>query len=154
MPVTRAVGSATLAAAAALAGGAAWGCELRASEHRSGRELLRAALDSAAPELRVSFVHSVLGTPVLDRYLWRDGRWVLVEERFDGEGYGLPHVAAPGEQLERVAQGWRLVLARPVEPLVVRPLAAQRMRLELDGGRSWLLAELSTQAIELVTDGC
>lgn len=139
---------------ALIAGEAMAACELRATEHRTGRELLRAAMPaSATPEMRISFVHSVLGTPVEDRYAWRDGQWVLVEERFEGEGYGLPHAAGEGERLERTAAGWRLVLARTIEPLVVRPLLAQRMRLTLDGGRSWLLGELSTQAVELRLEG-
>ncbi|MBL8340248.1 MAG: DUF1850 domain-containing protein [Rubrivivax sp.] len=147
------------AAAAVLACGAAAGsaqaCELRAFEHRSGREVLRAPLAAgAAPELRVSFVHSVLATPVEDRYLWRDGAWLLVEERFQGEGYGLPHAAGPGERLERTESGWRLVLERPVVPLVVRPLLAQRMSLTLDGGRSWLLGVLTAHAVELRAEGC
>ena len=129
--------------------------ELRASEHRSGREVLRAPLVSGGvPEMRVSFVHSVLGTPVEDRYEWRGAGWVLVEEFFDGQGYGLPHAAGVGERLERTDTGWRLRLARPVEPLVVRPLLAQRMRLTLDGGRSWLLGELTTQSLELRLHGC
>lgn len=130
-------------------------CELRAMEHRSGRELLRAPLAGAGvPELRVSFVHSVLGTPVEDRYQWRAGTWVLIEERFEGEGYGLPHAAEAGERLERTATGWRLHLERSVEPLVVRPLLAQRMRLTLDDGRTWLLGALTTQAVELRAEGC
>lgn len=142
-------------------------CELRAFEHRSGREVLRAPLGAAAaasaalpsstpavPELRVSFVHSVLGTPVEDRYQWRAGTWVLVEERFEGEGYGLPYAAGKGERLERTAGGWLLRLQRPIEPLVVRPLLAQRMRVSLDDGRSWLLGELSAQAVLLRAVGC
>lgn len=167
------------ALAAALAGlaagtaatNAARACELRALEHRSGREVLRvpftgtasaaataatgaATSATAEPELRVSFVHSVLGTPVEDRYRWRNGGWVLVEEHFDGVGYGLPEAAGAGERLERTPHGWRLLLERPIEPLVVRPLLAQRMRVTLDGGRSWLLGELSTQAVELRAEGC
>ncbi len=141
--------------AAALGCAAAGACELRAQEHRSGRELLRASLaGSGVPEMRVSFVHSVLGTPVEDRYQWRAGTWVLLEERFEGQGYGLPYAAEAGERLERTPEGWRLHLERPIEPLVVRPLLAQRMRLTLDDGRTWLLGHLTTQAVELRTEGC
>jgi len=152
-------GAACAAAAVLLGAGApAAACELRAHEHRSGREVLRAPLKAVAaegmPELRVSFVHSVLATPVEDRYLWRAGAWVLVEERFEGEGYGLPHAADEGERLERTPNGWRLHLSRRVEPLVVRPLLAQRMRLTLDDGRTWLLGELTTQSVELRLEGC
>ena len=158
--VAKRAACATVAAAALLgAAGAATGCELLVKEHRTGRGVLRASLagglpTQGVPELRVSFVHSVIGTPVEDRYQWRAGTWVLVEERFDGEGYGLPHAAEAGERLERTPDGWRLHLARPVEPLVVRPLLAQRMRLTLDDGRTWLLGHLSTQSLELRVLSC
>lgn len=157
--VSRATSAILAAGALLVATGSATACELLAKEHRTGREVLRASLASGVsaqgvPELRVSFVHSVIGTPVEDRYQWRAGTWVLVEERFDGEGYGLPHAAEPGERLERTPEGWRLHLARPVEPLVVRPLLAQRMRLTLDDGRTWLLGQLSTQSLELRLQGC
>lgn len=151
----RAVAGALLGLAAVSAASVASACELRAQEHRTGRELLRASLGGGGvPQLRVSFVHSVLGTPVEDRYQWRAGTWVLVEENFEGEGYGLPHGAGSGERLERTASGWRLNLERPIEPLVVRPLLAQRMRLSLDDGRTWLLGHLTTQSVELRAEGC
>lgn len=154
-PVTLTALAGLMALAALAAAGPAAACELRAQEHRSGREVLRAPLGGqGVPELRVSFVHSVLATPVEDRYQWRAGSWVLVEERFEGEGYGLPHAAEAGERLERTADGWRLHLARPVEPLVVRPLLAQRMRLTLDDGRTWLLGHLTTRSVELRIEGC
>ena len=161
MTPRRAARRAALLASVALLGavGAATACELLAKEFRSGREVLRAPLAGGmsaqgVPGLRLSFVHSVLGTPVEDHYQWRAGTWVLVEERFEGEGYGLPHVAEAGERLERTPEGWRLHLARPVEPLVVRPLLAQRMRLTLDDGRTWLLGQLTTQSLELRLLGC
>ncbi len=135
----------------ALAGGAA-ACELVLSEHRSGLELKRLPMSAAVPELRIAFEHSVLGTTVIDRYRFvPEAR--LVEERFDGQGYGLPHAAGPGETLSRDAQGWRLLLDRAVHPLVVRPLPQQRMRLLL-GGHEWLLGTFSQQAIELRAHGC
>lgn len=141
-------------AAACLAGvaSATSACELVLREHRSGAELLRLPLDASAPELRIAFEHSVLGTTVIDRYRFTP-RARLVEERFDGEGYGLPYAAGPGETLERDASGSRLRLDRSVDPLVVRPLPQQRMRLLLDG-REWLLAAFSTQAIEMTVRGC
>ncbi|MCW5635979.1 MAG: DUF1850 domain-containing protein [Rubrivivax sp.] len=140
----------------AASGAPAAACELVALEHRSGREVLRVPLAAAseAPELRLGFVHSVLGTPVEDRYRWHRGAWLLVEERFEGQGYGLPHAAGPGERLERTPTGWRLQLARTVHPIVVRPLPAQRMRLALADGRTWLLGGLTTQAVELRAEGC
>ena len=89
-------------------------CELVLSEHRSQRELMRLPLDPAKPRADVAFTHSVLGTPVLDRYVWRHSaqgwRAHLVEERFEGEGYGLPSAAGPGERLLRHGAGWRLLL--------------------------------------------
>jgi hypothetical protein len=140
------------AAAACLCSAGAWPCELVLTEHRSGAELQRLPLDAQAPEVRIAFEHSVLGTPVVDRYRFTP-RARLVEEQFDGQGYGLPHAAGPGESLQRSVSGWRLLTDRSVDPLVVRPLPQQRMRL-LAGGREWLLSAFSTQAIEFTARGC
>jgi len=131
---------------------AAAACELVLSEHRSGAELKRLPLDAAAPQVRIAFEHSVLGTTVIDRYRFAPQAH-LVEERFDGQGYGLAHAAGPGETLIRDGAGWRLLLDRLVDPLVVRPLPLQRMRLLL-GEREWLLGAFSDQAIELNARGC
>ena len=141
-----------LAACLLTAAATAAACELVLSEHRSGAELTRLPLDAAAPQVRIAFEHSVLGTTVIDRYRFAPQAH-LVEERFDGQGYGLPHAAGPGETLTRDAAGWRLLLDRRVHPLVVRPLPLQRMRLLL-GEREWLLGALSDQAIELNARGC
>lgn len=127
-------------------------CELIVSEHRSARLLLRVPLPDA--RLRIGFVHSVLGTPVEDHYVHRGGAWHLVEERFEGQGYGLPHAAAPGERLETDGATSRLRLDRRVDPLVVRPLPAQRMRVLLDDGRQWLLGDLARTAVQLSVAGC
>lgn len=129
---------------------AALGCELVLREHRSERVLQRIAL--AEPGVQIAFEHSVLGTTVIDRYVFRPHA-VLVEERFDGSGYGLPHSAAPGERLTHGANGSRLQLERVVHPLVVRPLPAQRMRLLLSSG-PLLLSELTTLGVELRAAGC
>lgn len=143
-------------------------CELLLLDHRSGIELQRLPL--AAPEVVLAFEHSVLGTTVEDRYRFVP-RARLVEERFEGQGYGLPHAAGPGETLERSGEGWRLRTDREVHPLVVRPLPAQNMRLRLDAGaapaaadvqvwgrrsqpREWPLAAWSERAIELRVQGC
>jgi hypothetical protein len=136
-------------------------CELVLTEHRSGQPLQRLALPAGV--LRIAFEHSVLGTTVVDRYQFEASgaggmgdegmQAVLTEERFEGQGYGLPHTAGPGERLVREGDGWRLTLRRVVHPLVVRPLPAQRMRLLLDG-LELPLAGWSQQAIELRADGC
>jgi hypothetical protein len=141
-----------LAACLLTAAATAAACELVLSEHRSGAELTRLPLDAAAPQVRIAFEHSVLGTTVIDRYRFAPQAH-LVEERFDGQGYGLAHAAGPGETLIRDGAGWRLLLDRLVDPLVVRPLPLQRMRLLL-GEREWLLGALSDQAIELNARGC
>jgi hypothetical protein len=154
-----------------LSGGAAHAtpCELSFSEHRSGRELLRLPLwrdDSrraamAPAGIGIRFTHSVLGTPVEDRYEWRrqGGSWRahLVEERFEGQGYGLPHAAEAGQTLERDGDTMRLRLDRQVHPLVVRPLPALAMRVIVEGSPApppVLLGTLSRQAIELRVLGC
>jgi hypothetical protein len=136
-------------------------CTLVLADHRSGHLLARVPLDPAAPGLRVAFTHSVLGTPVEDRYVFRPGPegWqaVLVEERWQGEGYGLPIAAGPGETLERDGEGWRLTLQRPVHPLVVRSLPSQRMRVIVDGRPPMLLGALKTPAprsVAMRVDGC
>jgi hypothetical protein len=127
-------------------------CELRLTEHRSGRELKRLPLDARAPEIRIAFEHSVLGTTVIDRYRFTPAP-LLVEEEFEGEGYGLPATAGPGERLERIGTRQRLTLARPVDPLVVRALAGPRMRLLLPQGEL-LLASLGAPAVALEAVGC
>jgi hypothetical protein len=145
-------------AAALLLGTAAPACELVLSAHPDGRELARLALDPAEPGLRIAFDHSVLGTPVQDHYRFRIGaegwRAHLVEERFSGDGYGLPHAAGPGERLQRDGDGWRLHTDRVVHPLVVRALAAQRMRLLLPGREPQPLAALGAAAVALRAEHC
>ncbi len=148
--------AAALAGALLLASAAAPACELVLSEHRSGRELARLPLDAAQPAVRVVFTHSVLGTPVEDLYRWRhDGRgWRahLVQERYEGEGYGLPNAAGPGETLQRDGAGWRLTLDRVVHPLVLPPVPGMRVAT---GDRVPLaLRDLSHRSIELRAAGC
>lgn len=149
---------AAVLACALLAPAAVPACTLLLAEHRSGHELLRLPLDPSAPEVRILFTHSVLGTPVEDRYRFRPGPagWQahLVEERWAGVGYGLPIAAAAGETLARDGDGWRLTLDRVVHPLVVRPLPAQAMRVQLAGRAPLLLGTLSAQAVELRAADC
>jgi hypothetical protein len=145
-----------------LGGSPAAACELLLSEHRSQRELLRLPLDAADPRADVAFTHSVLGTPVLDRYVWRAGtsgwRAHLVEEQFEGEGYGLPSAPGPGERLDQVVVNGRhrsrLRLDRVVDPLVVRPLPAQQMRVQVAGQAPVLLGSLSAHAVLLSVSAC
>jgi hypothetical protein len=155
MPARRA---APVAAALLMAAGAAAACELVLAAHPDGRELARLPLDPAAPGLRVAFTHSVLGTPVEDHYRFRPGtggwRAHLVEERFQGDGYGLPHAAGAGERLQRDGDGWRLHTDRVVHPLVVRALAAQHMRLLLPGREPLPLAALGAPAVALRAEHC
>jgi len=141
-----------------LASGAASACELVLSEHRSGRELARLPFGGTPPAARIAFTHSVLGTPVADRYEWRhDGagwRAHLVEERYEGDGYGLPNAAARGETLVRAGAGWRLSLDRVVDPLVVLPLPAQRMRVTVGEHPPVLLGSLTRVSVALRVAGC
>ncbi len=132
---------------------AARACELVLVEHRSERELARLPLNEKPPTATVAFTHSVLGTTVADRYEWRDGRAHLVEERFEGDGYGLPNAAGPGETMTRDGAGWRLRLDRIVDPLVLQPV--QGMRVTITGQPPLRLETLgSRRSIALRAQGC
>jgi hypothetical protein len=154
----RAAQRGAVAAAALLLTLAAPACELVLSAHPDGGELARAPLDAAAPGLRVAFTHSVLGTPVEDHYRFRPDtpgwRAHLVLERFEGQGYGLPYAAEAGERLERDGAGWRLLTDRVVDPLVVRALAQQHMRVLLADGRVLPLAALGVPAVAMRVEHC
>jgi hypothetical protein len=120
--------------------------------HRSGEALARLPLaDVDRPQIIIAFEHSVLGTTVQDHYEWRtqNGNRVawLIQEHFRGEGYGLPHVATEGERLVRDGDAWQLHLNRKVEPLVVRPLRAQRMRVII-AGKEFLLSNFNLNGSE------
>jgi hypothetical protein len=141
-----------LLACGATASPVAGACELQLRDARSGRELQRLPMDAKAPEIRIAFEHSVLGTTVIDRYRFTP-RPVLVEEEFEGEGYGLPAAPGPGEHLERAGPRQRLILHRLVDPLVVRALAGPRMRLLRPEGEL-LLAPLGAPSIALEASGC
>lgn len=150
--------AAIVACALLAASPAATGCELVLTEHRSGRPLARLPLDPDRPAARIAFTHSVLGTPVVDHYEWRRhaGQWRahLVQEQFQGDGYGLPHGAGPGETLVRDGDGWRLQLDRVVHPLVVLPLLAQSMRVSIGERPALLLGSLSSRSVEFRARDC
>ena len=100
----------------------------------------------------------MLGTPVVDHYAWRhaDGQWRahLLQEHFEGDGYGLPYAAGPGETMTREGDGWRLHLDRVVHPLVVLPLPSQSMRLLIDDRPAVLLGSLSEKSIHFRVHDC
>lgn len=126
-------------------------CDLVLTEHRSGKEVLRWHAAHNPVRFEVSFTHSVLGTPVIDRYefRWDRGQWrtYLTEETHEGQGYGLPYAAtSPEEHYERTATGWRLRLNRLVDPLVQLPLPSQNIRLTMQD-RSVLLGDLSRRSL-------
>ncbi|HVL57994.1 MAG TPA: DUF1850 domain-containing protein [Burkholderiaceae bacterium] len=124
-------------------------CRLELSEQRTGAVLAQLPLPPRQPQFAIAFEHSVLGHTVIDRYELRGERAHLIEERFSGEGYGLPHAAAPGERLGRNGDAWTLALDRIVDPLVVRPLRDQRMRLRI-GERELLLADLTARPVPIL----
>jgi hypothetical protein len=133
-------------------------CSLVLTEHRTDREVLRWPTTQQPVRFVVSFVHSVLQTPVADKYEFRhrNGRWqtYLIEETFQGQGYGLPYSeTSPGETFERTADGWRLSMNRLVDPLVQLPLPSQKVRLTM-GSATILLADLSRQSMRIELQDC
>lgn len=158
--VARAGLCAALALAALLANSVG-ACELVLAGSRSARELARLPMHASPPAARIAFTHSVLGTPVSDLYVWRleAGQWRahLIEERFEGQGYGLPHQAAPFESLTREGEVWRLRLDRLVHPLQVLPLPAQQMRLLIEDHAPILLGSLGGvggESIQIRAERC
>jgi hypothetical protein len=139
-----------------------YGCEILITEDRSAVELKRVPLSPSNRRFVIAFEHSVLGTTVTDHYEWRDGphgsRAWLVEERFRGDGYGLASSASTGERLVRDGEDSRLLLNREVNPLVVRPIKAQNMRLvtqPVSGPLEVLvLSDLGSRAQRLSIERC
>jgi len=133
-------------------------CSLVLTEHRTDHEVLRWPATQQPVQFVVSFVHSVLQTPVADKYEFRhhNGRWqsYLIEETFQGQGYGLPYGAtSPGETFERTPDGWRLSMNRLIDPLVQLPLPSQKVRLTM-GAKTILLADLSRQSMRIELQNC
>lgn len=104
----------------------------------------------------MSFRHSVHGTEVVDRYQVRNGRVVLVEESFEGEGYGLPSSLQPGERISVQGDRTTLHTAREVTPLAVRASRAQRTTVHVDApyARTLILAELGEIGVRFDPSGC
>lgn len=147
-----------LAADAASAQHVSGFCYLTLTQHRTGLLLAKVLMRQQPARFSIEFIHSVLGTRVSDQYELRsDGanwRAHLIEEVFDGQGYGLPYAALePGERFERFGEGWRLTLDRVVEPLVQLPLPEQKIELVLPDGRLRLGA-LSETSVRITLEGC
>lgn len=123
---------------------------------RAGTPLATLALDPARPAFRVSFRHSVHGTEVVDRYEVRGARVVLVEESFEGEGYGLPSSLQPGERVSSHGGRTTLHTARDVHPLAVRASRAQRTAVHVDAPRpeSLTLADFGEIGVRFDPIGC
>lgn len=133
-------------------------CYLTLTQHRTGLVLASILMPDVPVRFSVEFIHSVLGTRVSDLYEMRfaDGLWQahLIEERFEGEGYGLPYGATEqGQRYERDAQGWRLTLDRVVDPLVQLPLPEQQVDLVWSGGRI-RIASVSQSSVRITLEGC
>ncbi len=78
----------------------------------------------------------------------------MVQEHYEGDGYGLPNAAGPGERLVRDGEGWRLYLDRIVHPLVVLPLPSQSMRVVIGERPAVLLGALSDKSIDMRAENC
>lgn len=133
-------------------------CELTLTEHRSGIEVLSLPVKERPIRFSVSFVHSVLQTPVEDFYeaRYQDGRWkmYLVKELHQGQGYGLPYAAtASGESYVHTDKGWLLTMNRLVDPLVQLPLPSQRITLHFQN-KSVLLGSLSKYSMRIEVRDC
>lgn len=96
------------------------------------------------------------GTEVVDRYELRNGRVVLVEESFEGEGYGLPSSLQPGEHISVQGDRTTLHTVRDVTPLAVRASHAQRTAVHVDAphARTLILAELGEIGVRFDPSGC
>ena len=133
-------------------------CYLTLTQHRTGLALAKILMVHTPVRFSIEFTHSVLGTRVRDFYEMRlaEGRWQahLIEERFEGQGYGLPYAATePGQRYERDANGWRLTLDRVIDPLVQLPLPEQKIDLVWPGGQL-RIASLSQSSVLISLEGC
>ena len=133
-------------------------CYLTLAQHRTDLPLASILMRQRPVRFTIEFIHSVLGTRVSDLYEMRSdgGHWRahLIEETFEGQGYGLPYgVTAPGERYERLGDGWRLTLDRVIYPLVQLPLPQQEIDLVWPMGRI-RIASLSESSVRITLEGC
>ena len=113
-------------------------------------EVLRRVSTAADGTFSLSFIHSVSKTPVIDRYLLRDGVIVQTAEIFHAHGAGLPSIA---NDLD--ATGWRhengsfiLDMERLTGPIHLRVQAAYKNTLH-NGSTDLPLASLGASVITL-----
>lgn len=125
--------------------------ELVVRERPAGRELARTGLDREGG-FTLSFRHSVTLRTVVERYRIEDGRIVQIELSFDSHGPGLPGRAEPGLVFVREGGRFRVLMHRPIDRLVLRPLAASENRLE--AGARIDLWTLGAPALELAPAPC
>lgn len=125
--------------------------ELRLLVRPEGRELARTGLDREGG-FTLSFRHSVTLRTVVERYRIEDGRIVQIEQSFDSHGPGLPDRAEPGLVFVREGDRFRVLMHRPIERLLLRPLAASENRLE--AGARIDLWTLGAPALELAPAPC
>jgi hypothetical protein len=68
---------------------------------------------------QLAFLHSIALSEVRDSFLIdAEYRMVLTETRFQGQGTGLPYAPAPGEQLLREGDWFRITGMRRVAPAI------------------------------------
>ncbi|WP_198174327.1 DUF1850 domain-containing protein [Mesorhizobium xinjiangense] len=131
----------------AAAAGGDWLC---LTETRgTGREVARLPLGPGAT-FRLSFIHSVSRTPVIDAYRVEGGEIVQTSEVFEAHGAGLPSIANDMD-----ATGWRhedgrfiLEMARHTGPIPLRIQARFKNTLHT-AGTDLPLADLGHAALTL-----
>lgn len=133
-------------------------CYLTLKEHRSDQLLAQWKMPDGPVRFSVEFIHSVLNTPVQDIYEMRahHGQWRahLVQEVFQGQGYGLPYAATDSsETMIRDGETWRLTLDRVIDPFIQLPLPSQEITLVWGDSRV-RLGDLSDRSVRITLQGC